>query len=704
MKRNLRSCPTTVLAIGLLVLVGLAPRVMAQANIVGQWSTLPYTMPINPIHVALLHTGEVLVVAGSGNSTLTKEFQAATWNPASGTITTQTVGWDMFCNGMVVLPDGRPFIDGGTTQYNPFKGAANVSVFDPGTDTFTNLPSMASGRWYPTVTTLADGTVMTFSGLDGTGLVTDSNVEIFTPSTGNWSSQYAAGWTPALYPRMHVLPSGNVFYSGPTTKSRYYYPSTHKWSSVVATTNYANTRTYGSSVLFPLTPANNYKPVVMIFGGGQPTATATTEIIDLSQPTPVWQWGPNMSQARVEMNAVLLPSGKILALGGSVTDENASTASLNADLFDPASSTFSSAGANAYARLYHSVGLLLPDATVWVAGGNPQRGTYESHMEIYQPAYLFTTDGNGHPILAPRPTISSAPAAVGYGGIFTVQTPDAADISSVVLIKAGSVTHSFDMDQRLVGLSYTAGAGGLTVTGPPNANVATPGYYLLFILNSAGVPSIASFVQVTSGPDFSVTASPPVQGITLGASPTYNVQVVPSGGFAGTTTLGVTGVPSGAGASFSNNQITGSGSSTLTINTSQLPPPKYPATYPLTVSGTSGSLMRTSPITLIVNSPGDFSLSASPTTLTVTRGGASGQSIITLAGSEGFVGTVNFTISGLPGPNVTATFNPTSVTGSGTTTLSVQATAVAQKGTYKLTITGTSGTISHTTTVTVTIQ
>lgn len=704
MKRNLRSYPTTVLAIGLLVLVGLAPRVMAQANIVGQWSTLPYTMTINPIHVALLHTGEVLVVAGSGNSTLTKEFQAATWNPASGTITTQTVGWDMFCNGMVVLPDGRPFIDGGTTQYNPFKGAANVSVFDPGTDTFTNLPSMARGRWYPTVTTLADGTVMTFSGLDGTGLATDSNVEIFTPSTGSWSSQYAAGWTPALYPRMHVLPSGNVFYSGPTTKSRYYYPSTHKWSSVEATTNYANTRTYGSSVLFPLTPANNYKPVVMIFGGGQPTATATTEIIDLSLATPVWQWGPNMSEARVEMNAVLLPSGKILALGGSVTDENASTASLNADLFDPASSTFSSAGANAYARLYHSVALLLPDATVWVAGGNPQRGTYESHMEIYQPAYLFTTDANGHPILAPRPTISSAPATVGYAGTFTVQTPDATNISSVVLIKAGSVTHSFDMDQRLVGLSYTVGAGSLTVTGPPNANIATPGYYLLFIVNSTGVPSIASFVQVTSGPDFSVTASPPVQGITLGASPTYNVQVVPSGGFAGTTTLSLTGLPNGATDSFSPTQITGSGSSTLTIDTAQLPPPNYPATYPLTVGGTSGSLSRTSPITLVVNSPGDFSLSASPATLTVTRGGSSAKSTITLAGSGGFVGTTNFTVSGLPGPNVTATFNPTSVVGSGVTTLSVQATAVAQKGTYKLTITGTSGTISHTTTVTVTVQ
>ncbi len=84
-----------------------------------------------------------------------------------------------------------------------------------------------------------------------------------------------------------------------------------------------------------------------------------------------------MSQARIEMNAVILPSGKVLALGGSVNDEDATTQSLNADLYDPATNTFSSAGANAFARLYHSVALLLPDATVWVAGGNPVRGTYE---------------------------------------------------------------------------------------------------------------------------------------------------------------------------------------------------------------------------------------------------------------------------------------------------------------------------------------
>ena len=163
-------------------------------------------------------------------------------------------------------------------------------------------------------------------------------------------------------------------------------PSSHTWTTG-DTTIYGGTRTYGSSVLFPLTPANGYDPQVMILGGGSP-ATSTTEVIDLETSNPTWRSGPSMSQGRIEMNAVLLPNGKILAMGGSVNDEDPSTASLNADLYDPASDSFSSAGANTYARLYHSIALLLPDASVWLAGGNPTRGSYASPSGKLQAAIL----------------------------------------------------------------------------------------------------------------------------------------------------------------------------------------------------------------------------------------------------------------------------------------------------------------------------
>src|SRR5438309_11224754 len=99
-------------------------------------------------------------------------------------------------------------------------------------------------------------------------------------------------------------------------------------------------------------------------------------------------------------------------------------------------------------------------------------------MRIYQPPYLFTT-GNGGTALATRPTISSASANISYGNAFTVQTPDAANISSAVLVRNGAVTHAFDMDQRVVGLTSTAGTATLSVTGPPNRNIAPPVDYVL---------------------------------------------------------------------------------------------------------------------------------------------------------------------------------------------------------------------------------
>ena len=240
-------------------------------------------------------------------------------------------------------------------------------------------------------------------------------MELYTPGSG-WSSPVDAGWTPPLYPRMHLLPSGKVFYSGPSATSHLFNPSNQSWSTV-DTTNLGADRTYGSSVLLPLTPANNYNPKVLILGGGN-SATSTTELIDLGASSPSWSWGPNMSQARVEMEAVILPTGDVLALGGSAHDEDSSTASLNADLYSPGSNSFSFAGANAYPRLYHSVALLLPDGTVWLAGSNPVRGTWESHMESYRPAYLYTRDGNNNVVAATRPTISSAPSNIAWGGQF----------------------------------------------------------------------------------------------------------------------------------------------------------------------------------------------------------------------------------------------------------------------------------------------
>src|SRR5262249_16395530 len=321
--RMLLSC------LALLIVSSCSPAARGQAAQQGQWQTLPYTMPINPVHTALLRNGKVLVVSGSGNVPTNTNFQAALWDPQTGSITTRPLSWDMFCNGMVVLPDGRPFVLGGTLPYEPFHGELHTSPYDPARNVFTDQQSMAHGRWYPTATVLGDGRVMVFSGLSETGS-TNTSVEFYSTGSG-WSAAFAAPWTPPLYPRLHVLPSGNVFYSGWTTGSSLFNPSTHTWTTNIPFTNYTGTRTYGTSVLLPLTPANNYTPKVIIMGGGNPS-TSTTEIIDLSAASPKWATGPNMSQPRIEMNATILPNGKVLALGGSLNDEDKYTASLNADL------------------------------------------------------------------------------------------------------------------------------------------------------------------------------------------------------------------------------------------------------------------------------------------------------------------------------------------------------------------------------------
>jgi Domain of unknown function (DUF1929)/PKD domain len=670
----------------ILMTVCLLPAgVRGQANVTGQWQTLSAQMPINPIHLSLMHNGNVLVVSGSGNLPSDTDYMAGVWNPTTQTITTQPLTWDMFCNGMIVLPDGRPFVVGGTIQYDPFFGSLQTAIYDPATGIFSTMQPMAHGRWYPTATVLGNGSVMVYSGLDENSN-TNTTVEIYTVGQG-WAGPYQSGWTPPLYPRMTVLPNGNVFYSGPTTSSAIFNPTNQQWTMNVATTNYSGTRTYGSSVLLPLLPANNYDPKIMILGGGSP-ATATTEIIDMGASSPKWVYGPNMSEARIEMDAVMLPNGNVLAINGSVDDEDATTESLNADMYNPTTNTFSSAGQGAYPRLYHSGGLLMPDGTVLVVGGNPERGTYEPYIEVYSPPYLFNSSGGA----ATRPTITSVtPGVIGYGSTFQIQTPNAASITSAVLIRAGSPTHAFDMDQRLVGLNFTAGSGVLTATAPPNGNIAPPGYYLLFLLNSSGVPSIAQFVQLSLNP----TDTAPSGTIT---SPTGNVTILPGQtvSFAGTGTS-----PSGTIAGYSWVFPGG------TPGTSNVADPgavtfSTPGTYEvtLTVTDNNGVTDPSPPTRLITVSP-DFSLSPSPTIQSVVPGGTATVNI-TVAGSGDFTSTVSFGLSGLP-PGVTATLNPTTVTGPGTTAITLTASSSVAVGSYPITVTGTTSADSHTTSFTLNV-
>src|SRR3954463_65096 len=128
---NWRRWTPIALALALALVGPLARSPRAQSPAVGLWTTLPDQMPINPVHLALMNNGNVLVVAGSGNVAAETNYRAAVWDPVQGTIAVQQLAHDMFCNGMSILPDGRVFVNGGNLQYDPFHGQPRNSAFDP---------------------------------------------------------------------------------------------------------------------------------------------------------------------------------------------------------------------------------------------------------------------------------------------------------------------------------------------------------------------------------------------------------------------------------------------------------------------------------------------------------------------------------------------------------------------------------------------
>jgi len=676
----------------------------------GQWTTLAYQMPINPISATLLHTGKVLIVAGSendarNNSEGSESYRAAIWDPTGTTqssIAVQELTYDVFCSGTAALPDGRPLVVGGTNDYS-FTGDNRASFFDPATGNFVQSPSMVDGRWYATAIPLGDGRIMAFSGTK-LGGGTNNTVEIYGIGTAGagWTSPLTAPFVPPLYPRMEVLPSGKVFYTGhgsgaSNANGWIFDPAAGTWTSSAPTTL---NRSYGSVVLLPLLgPA--YTPKIMAFGGGGTPATASTEIIDLSAPSPSWTPGPDMSTARIQMNAVLLPDGNVLALGGSVNNESPDGPGKTADLYHSATGNFTSGGAATYSRLYHSTALLLPDARVMSIGSNPgSRGRYLAAMEMYTPPYLY--DANDHLITA-RPAITAvAPASgvLGYSTPFSVTYTSASAISSAVLVRPGSVTHAFDMDQRLIGLcgpapqpACSAGGSTLSLTTPPNGNIAPPGYYMLFLLDSAGVPSRAAFIQLTAH-----STTPPSGSI---ASPASDV-TIPAGGsvsFGSSTTASqYSWIFPGGTPTTSTAQSPGS----VTFST--------PGTYvtSLTVidaNGNSDPSPETRTITVAPTTP-DFSITTSPPSSSVTPG-QSTTFTVNVAPVTGFTGTVTLGVgseSGFPTGVTSGGFSPATITGSGSSTLTMNTTTSTVPFALSLTITGTSGTISHTASTTLLVN
>lgn len=484
----------------LLLLAGSSLRLPAQVatdpSVAGQWSNT-MSMPVHGIHINLLPTGKVLlwdrVSAG----------QCYLWDPTTNAFTLPAQpGYNVFCAGHAFLGDGRLFVAGGHIDNNV--GLAYASIYDPFKDTWTRLPDMNAGRWYPTVTTLPNGKdALVLSGSIDDTLGVNALPQVWQGDVGAWRDLTTAQVQLPLYPKMFVLPNGQFLDVGPARYPRVFDVSGTGTTQSLAYGMKSGTRPYGSAVLYDTGK-------ILTLGGNDPPLD-TAEILDTSAANPTWAFTGSMASARRQQNATLLPDGKVLVTGGSSGPgfSNAAAPVYSAEMWDPATGQFTTLASASVFLGYHSNAVLLPDGRVAVTtgdwGDDPLAKT--PTLQIYSPPYLFQ---------GPRPTIAAAPSRVSYGQTFFVGTPDAAAIRQVNWIRLPSATHAFDMNQRINRLSFVPTDGGLNVTAPSDPNQCPAGHYLLFLLDSAGVPSVAATVKV----DFI-----PIPPSGLGATAASNTEI-----------------------------------------------------------------------------------------------------------------------------------------------------------------------------------
>jgi hypothetical protein len=458
--------------------VELAGGNVASASQVGSWAA-PVSLPSNVVgvHSVVLRTGMVLLLTGFNGLPAAYVF-----NPGSGTGQLATPPDNVFCAGQTLLSDGTVIFAGGLLKPAPAAAAGirAIDTFDPGTRTWTKRPNMANGRWYPTTTRMSDGTILIDAGRSQKATVMNYQVELYNSGPPATVALFGPSEVLQPYPHQYVLPNGKMVATD-NTRTVLFNPATTSWTALAS---HISTQGRPGGVLLPAGPGGSTR--IMLFGGQVPAsskALANTEVFDTANPGAGWVARAPIPQARNNMNTVLLPDGTILAVGGNSSGDYASP-QRQALLYDPAANTWTALASQVWPRGYHSTAVLLPDGRVLSAGdtsGSPGDHT----VEIYSPPYLFK---------GARPSITSAPSSVGYGAQFNIST--SGPVSRAVLMSPGATTHNDDMNQRHIELAITQNGGGVTATAPANANLAAPGYYMLFVLDANGIPSTASWVHV----------------------------------------------------------------------------------------------------------------------------------------------------------------------------------------------------------------
>jgi hypothetical protein len=466
----------------------------------GQWTTIAHGDTVGPIHVTLLYTGKVLILAGSGNNPdnmAQGSFTGELWNPVTNKTSRVRPPWDMFCAGHLVEPDGNVIIMGGTLAYpadddHPWTGSNKVYRFNTkieqwevGFPRWEALPSMISGRWYPTAVQDPTGDkVLVYSGLDEYGDFANTP-ESYSRTSNSWST--LPDFPLPLYPGLLWTSKDELFFSGAASgqtdlPAGLLSPYTGAFKAVSGGVNM--TTRNGAATVFAGAAQDQ---LAWLVGGGFP-ATDSTVLTDLGAADPVSVVGPALPTAKAYVSAVNLPDLRVLETGGGTAR---STPVYEASIFNPNDGTLTPVAPPSVGRTYHSSAILLPDGSVATFGGDPGfgAGDREYRIEIYKPDYFFK---------GPRPVITAGAKNVTYGGAYKYRTTATeATVASAVIVKPASTTHSIDANQRSVLLSLTPTKLGVFVTMPNARNIAPPGWYMLFLIDSLGRPSEAKWVHLT---------------------------------------------------------------------------------------------------------------------------------------------------------------------------------------------------------------
>jgi Domain of unknown function (DUF1929) len=455
----------------------------------GHW-TEPEAWPVTAIHASLMppssSTPASTIVTWGWNVPATADSigitQVDRYSRGNDTHITQnfssaTTG-DMFGSGHAHTDDGSLFVAGGSPPLdaNGWGRINNSFQLDLNSTLWKNTPAMKETRWYPTTTKLANGEMLVVSG--GTDLA-----EVYQKD-GTWRSLETAKRSLALYPWMHVAPDGRILNSGPYPNMAYLNTTgSGSWSEVAAPRE-SQERNYGNAVMYR-------QGKLLVVGGGSP-AVNTAAIVDMAtgETTPTG----SMTFARRNINAVVLPDGKVLVVGGNIGSSSLDGASAYAaEIWNPETGKWTVLSSQTQRRDYHSTALLMPSGVVFSAGGFTAPDN--SKAEFFLPPSLFNAQGRLRTIYnGSRPWIWNAPREITYGQAFNVSaTGNKAKIVS--LIHPASTTHAVDMSQRRIELTFTAKAGGrLGVTAPMDRNTAPAGYYMMFVVDENGSASPARWV------------------------------------------------------------------------------------------------------------------------------------------------------------------------------------------------------------------